>query len=413
MVPGVKGLCQIPCNSDHTPVIFVHGFLGSGDNWATQVMRFESNGYCSDRLFVFDWNSTGTRVKNDSLLNDLIDTVIRRTGAGKVNLVGHSAGGGLCYNYLKEGRNSRKVRRYIHIASAGIKKQAGPAGEIPTLVISSPDDKVIPRAGNADSAFRILIRGKDHLEVATCPEAFTAMYEFFEEGKKPVTASISPQISSPVLSGKVLMLGENTPLQGQEVLVYSFDERTGKRKEKKPIAKLITDNEGRWPPFVAPAGSWLEFLIEPANGRAVTYYLEPQVRNNFLVYLRTIPSSGLAAGMMKNIPAKDNQSAIAVFSSGKAIISGRDSLAVNDIPLSTETLMPASGTTISVFLFDDGDGKSSLKPVKSMGPGIFLNAIDMMIPASDKKSVGVYLNGRKISVPCKASDKTVMVIIFQ
>ncbi|MFN5135810.1 MAG: esterase/lipase family protein, partial [Chitinophagaceae bacterium] len=57
------------CDASKRPIVFVHGFLGSGDNWATQMQRFSSNGYCNQRMFVFDWNSIARNKVTDSLLN--------------------------------------------------------------------------------------------------------------------------------------------------------------------------------------------------------------------------------------------------------------------------------------------------------------------------------------------------------
>ena len=82
-----------PCDNKAAPVVFVHGFLGSGDTWAPQVQRFVSNGVCHDRFFAFDWNSTGGGAA-DLLLEKFIDSVLVLTGAEKVHLAGHSAGGG-------------------------------------------------------------------------------------------------------------------------------------------------------------------------------------------------------------------------------------------------------------------------------------------------------------------------------
>ncbi|HRG88387.1 MAG TPA: hypothetical protein PLW44_05160, partial [Chitinophagales bacterium] len=84
------------CKQLH-PVIFLHGFLASGDTWANQVMRFTSNGYCDNLLYAYDWNTLGGG--NDvNALNTFIDTVLARTGATQVDLVGHSAGGGYGYS---------------------------------------------------------------------------------------------------------------------------------------------------------------------------------------------------------------------------------------------------------------------------------------------------------------------------
>ena len=169
---------QIKCTDNYLPVVFVHGFMGSGDNWATQIQRFTNNGFCEDRLFVFDWNSVGGSSGTGSLLNNFIDDVLKKTNAQKVNLVGHSAGGGVCYNFLKDSLQALKVAKYIHIGSIKMKAPAGKNNEVPTMNIYSTDDKVMKNGGDIAGAINIKQTGNDHMQVATSGTTFSAMYSF-------------------------------------------------------------------------------------------------------------------------------------------------------------------------------------------------------------------------------------------
>ena len=91
------------CDSVLAPIVFIHGALGSGDTWAPQVQRFLANNACADRLYAFDWNSIDQNEAPDlEALDDLVDTILSRTGASRVNLAGHSAGGRLSYTYLSD-----------------------------------------------------------------------------------------------------------------------------------------------------------------------------------------------------------------------------------------------------------------------------------------------------------------------
>src|SRR5690242_3476360 len=42
---------------ERRPVLFVHGFESAGSNFASQAMRFESNGYPSSWVMELDYNS--------------------------------------------------------------------------------------------------------------------------------------------------------------------------------------------------------------------------------------------------------------------------------------------------------------------------------------------------------------------
>ena len=68
-----------PVPSGKTPVIFVHGFLASGDTYEKQTKRFTSNGYSLADLYAFDWNSLGgTTTQQD--LDKLVNEVLAKTG---------------------------------------------------------------------------------------------------------------------------------------------------------------------------------------------------------------------------------------------------------------------------------------------------------------------------------------------
>ena len=67
----------VDCTKLH-PIIFLHGFLASGDTWANQVMRFQSNGHCENLLYAYDWNTLGGGNDNAALLA-FIDREIYRS----------------------------------------------------------------------------------------------------------------------------------------------------------------------------------------------------------------------------------------------------------------------------------------------------------------------------------------------
>ncbi len=403
---------QPACQSTPIPIVFVHGFLASGDTWSAQVQRFTSNGYCEDRLFVFDWNTIGGQARKDSLLDVFINEVLAKTHSQKVNLVGHSAGGGLCYGYLKDTARAAKVAHYAHIGSSRIPKPAGYNGNVPTINIYSEDDKVLAGA-SVDGAVNIKETGNDHLQVAAAPETFAALYEFFNDGKKPATTSILPARSSHiVMAGRAVTLGENKPLANDTIYVYEYDPALGKRLHPSKPRILVTNTQGYWPAFEVAKRTFLEFELHPKEGRIISYYIEPPVRNHYHVYLRGLPNSGMAAQLLQAIPARLDQATIAVFSANQAIVAGRDSVMIDNISLSTPALAAASKTIIASFLFDDGDGQSSGNPIKSIGLGVFLNAVDISIPADAHKTCRIYYNGRTLALPCRAGKEAVQVAIF-
>src|SRR5579884_3048240 len=80
---------------ERRPILFVHGFESAGSNFASQAMRFESNGYPSSWVMELDYDSTAAVANMSEVekqIEEAIATLKQRTGASQVDLVGHSEG---------------------------------------------------------------------------------------------------------------------------------------------------------------------------------------------------------------------------------------------------------------------------------------------------------------------------------
>ena len=214
---------NVECNSTKRPIVFVHGFLGSGDNWATQIQRFSSNGYCENSMYVFDWNSISRSKSTDSLLNNFIDEVLKKTNATQVDLVGHSAGGALCYSYLNNSLHATKVAHYIHIGSGKMKTPAGQNAEVATMNIFSTADMIAKSGGEIPGAVNVQQTTTDHFQVATSEETFLSLFKFFNNNQEPRTKKvIASKKNNNTIGGKGVTLGENNPLSRVFYQVTTF-----------------------------------------------------------------------------------------------------------------------------------------------------------------------------------------------
>ncbi|MBK7433408.1 MAG: hypothetical protein IPI66_05495 [Chitinophagaceae bacterium] len=415
---GQTVVAQTDCNPKFLPIVFVHGFLASGDTWSSQVQRFSSNGFCEDRLFVFDWNTIGRKPNPDSLLDVFIRGVLAKTKALQVNLVGHSAGTGLCYGYLKDSAHASQVAHYVNIAGFKMKTAAGASGQVPTMNIYSVDDKVIRGGGEIPGAENIRQTGKDHLQTASCEETFAAMFSFFTGSKQNPIPGIVPSTGPFVrVGGRAVQLGDNQPLT-DSFIVYLFDPKTGKRdfiQRNAPTGSYTGWNrfaaDGTWG-FDLVRDAYMEFEVHPENGRTLFYYFEPPVRDDLNRYLRAIPQSGLIAKMLGNIPGDEQQTALVIFTSSQAVIAGRDTLAIDEVPLSVQAIAPADKTAIAVFVFDDGDGQTSGNPLAGYKATPFLTGSDVFIKADDKRSMRIFFNGRTMVLPKRKSKDGIMIAVF-
>ncbi|MFZ2898818.1 MAG: alpha/beta fold hydrolase [Saprospiraceae bacterium] len=403
------------CDSTLTPIIFVHGFLASGDTYATQAQRFTANDYCPDYLYAFDWNTLGNQAEAVTKLDALIDEVLQTHGVEKIHLAGHSAGGGLCYNYLSDSTRAAKVAAYVHIGSSEQAGPAGPGGSVPTANIWSAGDKVVP-GKDIPGATNISFTDLDHYQVATSAASFEQLFSFFNGGKMPATTAILPE-NLIELKGRVVTLGENKALVGATIEIYEVDPASGQRIRATPDATLTADSKGGWGPWTAKPEVPYEFFVrttDPAD-RPIHYFREGFTRSNRMVYLRMFPPpTSLAGLLLAGIPKDDDQTVLAVFSANQAVVYQRDQLSVNGVPFATDAYANANKTSIAFFLYDDGDGQSSGNIHAAFNfLTSFLVGVDYFIPTNPPGSIELNYNGRPMFVPNWKSDtEGVIVAVF-
>lgn len=393
--------------SEFVPIVFVHGMLASGDTWTLQFQRFEEQGYRSNYLQVLDWNTVAFGKGNANLLDSAINHTLQITGAKQVNLVGHSAGGGVCMNYISKPENAAKVAHYAHIGSGKLTQ----APNVATINIYSLDDKV-SGGSNVEGATNIALKNKDHYEVATSLETFNVLFQFFNKAApKNGLPTLAPTFN---ISGKAVSFGENKPEPNATIEVFSINPTVGKRKKAQPVFKTQTDSLGKWNGFKAKPNEYYEFVITSidTSKRVVHYFREPFKANNALVYLRVLGKTGMAAMITRKLPLDNAQAVLAIFSANAAVINGRDSLTVNEISLSDIKFASAQKTSIAFFVFDDGDKTSSLNTHSGMGMLPFMNMVDVFLPAN-KNKIKLYFNGRTMTLPAlKSANDGVMVAVF-
>jgi pimeloyl-ACP methyl ester carboxylesterase len=129
-VEGANNNCK-PTSAHPYPVVLVHATLADeGSNWVTLAPLLANNGYC---VYAFNYGATwlswevwpfiGPRI--DGLnhiehsaeeLRSFVNNVLSKTGAAKVDLVGHSQGGMMPNYYIKFLGGAPKVNELIGLA---------------------------------------------------------------------------------------------------------------------------------------------------------------------------------------------------------------------------------------------------------------------------------------------------------
>ncbi|MCB0511812.1 MAG: alpha/beta hydrolase [Chitinophagales bacterium] len=409
--------CKKENSTSKTPIVFVHGFLAAGDTYEKQVKRFASNGYSLDELYAFDYNTLDVINNPENSLDKFIDDVLAKTKARKINLVGHSRGAILVYDYCKKYEQSKKVENLVLLAGLKQGGAGGQSGNLPTLNIYSADDKIMTFGGDIRGVKNLRLFKKDHYEVATCEATFETIFQFLNK-IKPSTLDIVEE-DKIILSGKAVSFGENIPQAGTIVEVFEVNTNTGYRINSKPNAIFTTDAAGHWGDFEAKKSTHYEFVVYnpsvPKN-RKVHYYREPFLRSDQLVYLRSFPEDGSLASMfLASLPQDDDKSVVAFFGASQSVVSGRDVLKVNGYNYSNNIFATESNTTIALFMYDDNkNNRTDNSSIPSFALFPFLKGADVYFQTQTPETILFELNGRKIPVyNWKSKTEGVGVAVFE
>src|SRR5882672_11267067 len=220
----------------YNPVLFVHGIEGSGAQFESQAMRFETNRYPATWIDEVDYNSTravGDKSEVDQQIDDAIAALKLRTGKAQVDVIAHSLGTSVMYDYLTNGdmaaRRRANVGHYINVD--GQNQNPG----VPTLAVWA--GRGTP-GRNMDGAQNVTIPDQTHVQTCTSAESFVQYFQFLRARapRKDIGRQKVIQIA-----GKALDFPVNTGLIAATVQVWPVD-ANGERTTAMPLATIdITD----------------------------------------------------------------------------------------------------------------------------------------------------------------------------
>jgi pimeloyl-ACP methyl ester carboxylesterase len=383
---------------NHNPVIFVHGFDGSGGQFESQQMRLTSNGYPGSYIFVFEYDSAlyasalangSSTAAQEQLLFAQMDQLVARVKAAtrrsKVDLLAHSLGTKLMQDYLNSSpARAANVAHYVNIDGM---TAASPPGGVPTLAlwgtkgpISQPPGRRIAGAENVD------IPDSSHVQAATSPLSFKYFYKFFN-GKAPKTTQIVPQKGRITIAGRDVDFPDNGGLTGATVQVWNINQSTGQRIGTSPIASFAIGSSGDFGPVTVQAGRRYEFA-EVRRGFPIVpthhFYLEPFLRSDHLV--RLLESDALRA---LGGPPDPRFSAMVIIRY-KELWGDQgaenDILKINGLSVCTPATCPLNKEVNGLFAADfDRDSKSNPNetwPAYNNASPYFISSVDVFAPAA-------------------------------
>jgi hypothetical protein len=383
---------------ERRPVLFVHGVESAGSNFASQEMRFESNGYPHGWVEALDYNSLGAAAANysgqvEEQIEKAIAALKQRTGKSQVVVVGHSEGTKVMYHYLAESEKAAEHRKSVaaYVNLDGQEKNPG----VRTLAVwaerSGPSG---PAGRHMEGAENVTMPDMTHVQSATSAQTFIQIFKFFRSSLPE--HDIVPQ-KSIQLAGKALEFPQNTGLVGDSVEVWPVSSN-GARTTKTPIASFaITDGSeagGGWGPLSAKAGQRYEFALVKPGAKTLHVYMEPFVRSDYDIRL------------LGSIPIEANTGRFP-GSSGAVMIRYKeywgnepgqnDELLVNGLEVCTPSLCPWEKKVNAFFAFNwEGKQESTLNEEPALSKLPFIQAAQVFIPASEppKAIVSYQLNSR-------------------
>jgi pimeloyl-ACP methyl ester carboxylesterase len=402
------------------PVVFVHGFVGSGAQFETQALRFESNGYPAKSVAVHEYDSTfSTETQADvfTRLDRRIKQLLETTGSDKIDLLGHSLGTTLMQSYLtSDAKRAAKVAHYVNIDGA---PAASPPGGVPTLAIwgeGSPARKIV-------GAANVYFTNQSHVQVATSPETFEQIYTFFT-GRVPATTDVVPEPGGRVqLEGRAMNFPQNTGCGGK-LQIFEVSGTTGARLHARPEATFRLNGDGSWGPFAARADRHYEFAIVRDGAATHHLYYQPFTRSDHWIRLLTSPPTG---GIGDFVERSDHHASLTIvrYKEWWADQSfNNDELDINGVSILNAANSPRSKRVNGIFVYDAGvDGVSHLAtPIPTFFALPFLTGVDDFIPgvspANDTISITSITRGGRghaevINVPNWASATDVISVQFR
>src|SRR3954447_24903295 len=126
--PGANDFTCQPTAAHPRPVVLVHGLLANQtDNWQTISPLLANHGYCVFSLTYgtrpevsspfYQPGGLTTMEQSAQQLSDFVDRIRAATGAGQVDIVGHSEGSLMPDYYVKFLGGDRVVRNYVGITT--------------------------------------------------------------------------------------------------------------------------------------------------------------------------------------------------------------------------------------------------------------------------------------------------------
>jgi pimeloyl-ACP methyl ester carboxylesterase len=359
---------------DAPPIVFVHGFAGSAQQYQSQAIRFVANGYPPDHIFDYDHDGQTLDVDGFTAgLDAVVDRAISETGHDRVYLIGHSRGTTVSNAYLGTPARAAKVAKYVSLDGQ----------PCPTDVVA-----------DCINLNQLTYPGQAHVEVATSEESFIDQYEYFVGGAPKYSdisrKGIGRQPGCSEISGRVVLFPENLGRGGVTMEIYEVDPATGFRLSEMPIASVQLDDTGSFGPIEVHPEKYYEKAVLMENGNVQHFYTQPYLRSSrFVRVLSGTPDGNVST----NTHSGPNHSAAIVLRMREWLQADVLNVSVqsesgNTAPIDVGDALGADmglGSPIAFHLHDSptSPGESTLGPLADALAGPFQTTADLYMPGNN------------------------------
>ncbi len=407
------------CDTTKRPFVFVHGTIGSGENFEGPFQLFASNGYCSSYLKAVDYNSMGENPIEE--LDAIIARLQEETGFDEVDLAGHSQGSGHGSRYAAA--NPDKIARYIHLAGGcpgvvrgtpiGDDNPGADPGGVPTLTLSSIGDMPVERCGTTAN---VCLQNMylDHFAVASSVESFVEMYKFLNDGEEPQNTTVQCE-DNIVLEGRALTFGDSQFMEGAKIEVYELGDEPWERDD--PAHTFDVGADGWVGPFDAKRGVSYEFKMLPPEEKAdsmpVRYsYFPPFVRSDRWIRFLYRSENSAALATNRQVNFTDDHAVLVVRMKRGGLHYGQHSMLVDGFEIVNADNAPTPATNVGYYLYDaagEGEGESNGGTIVS---GVFVNSCDVFMQAATPAFIEVEFENQTVKVPNWPSGGGVLSLVM-
>jgi len=384
------------------PIVFVHGFAGSAQQYQSQAMRFAANGYPAERIRAYEHDGATTDLPGFVAGTDaLVDAVRSEFKTDKVYLVGHSRGTLVSSSYLNDPVRAAKVAKYIALDGA----------PCPTVVpCLAPNQMNLP--------------GQAHVEVSTSPESFARQFEFLF-GKLPSIVKIEPQTTPVVISGRAVNFPENTGRAGSTLQIWELVPSTGARVGTAPLQTFSIGEDGNWGPVTVDPSKYYELALSAPGSNVQHFYGQRFPRSSSFVRLLSGPPS---TPTRQNTNSGPGHAAVTVsrmreWMTSDVLEVSTTSASGGSQPALNAITSDVGNNRIAIHLHDDvatpKQSTLALLPWFSMQP--FQTGLDLYMPAAEPPDGTITLTNKPrgdlsrpqlVSFPNWASSGHVISVLF-